>query len=382
MSFEDSDALREYIIANFMGPQMNVVKHAPIDEPLLATDMPKRFLPKIKSQPDIKQQDESDKSMDTILYLFDKELSREFHYNRDYSKQYKITLCLYKINDNSRTPFVEYFFIKKDSKYQFMQAELDKEPFAELNQELLQISSMESLEEPDETDKIDDEFLNQCSQLLLKLSNKLTEVENIELKLESMYNGFIEYEESNELFVFFDLTDFELDMTTSETEFAWAIFDEILNKRAITNIPIIESNIKLFRDYDVLTKLTFGDGSPLPIPIIGFMCKTVDEKYENQYYLETENATTTISITNPIIEHVVFGDVYMFSILPLEFTNLPKIKRYALFIDGAVHFLNKDISITDFVGDDKDFTEIDIVCFYKNENALYCVRQPDGFAEL
>ena len=390
MEIKNNTELREYIIQKFMGSQLSIKGSPKIDSfPIINVTPPKSYLPKEGEKQDISDSD-SDSSNDmnntfNYKYLHDNPLSREFNYKRDYTKLYKISLCLYKINTDSRTLFLEYLFVKKDGNYQFPQADLIMSNFTQmLTPPSMQIMPTDNLTDADDnTDDTDDEteLLNQCSQLFNKITSLTLD--------KTMYQGFLE-DDSN-IFIFLNYTDAESDIEITESK--WAILDEIVTKRSILDIPIITSNYELFYKNLILLQLFDYNNQEIIKPIAAYLCETKPNEtddYNNVYYAETENNLSTTSLIQPKIDHPIFGDVYLFSNNQLNYTNLNKIKRFALFIDSAVYILNKNIPINELLSiadTDTDtatnqFDEIIVISFYKNENLLFCVREVDLFIEL
>ena len=397
MSFSPEE-LRTLIEKEFTNPKSNPIIEPPetvATESLapLIPDLPDpplafgKIIPDETNETD-EEDDENDDSNITYRYLYDDPLAKEFGFNRDFNKLYNISLCLYKINDDLDTPFIDFLFIKKDGKYSFPQTELNMEPFISINNSAEHITPNSYLETGSETNGnvvpdenvsvgelptatsgeefhhdnnlIDDEFFNQCSLFFTKLFGKIDDS-----TLKSVYRGFIDQITGNTgtVYVVFDCTDLDLEDVTrtgnSEAnssvlppiEFTWGIIDEITVKHRIVDTPIEESNYKLFEENQILKYVKRMDGINVDIPISVFLCSQINDTYKNVYYNDNVNEKYmfTRSLINPVVYHDILDEIYMFSTEPLENANLNRIKRFALFTKGFYSFNNKDKPLDEFV---------------------------------
>jgi hypothetical protein len=413
MSSSTKRDLKKYLIANFMGVQINVpveditnvvslekdVGEAPRSVVVEGSLEKQMSIEPVIEQPPISpygepiqlhEKDVPETETEPIYrYLYDNPLSTEFSFDRDYNKLYKISLCLYKINDDLKTPFLEFFFMKKDNVFHFPQTDLNMEPFADINTMGQQISPMESMEsnkddEDDEDDDIDSEFMNQCSLFLMN-NMKMEEID--EKRIKTMYRGFIEEpgELYNTIFAVFDCTD--INVTMNSNEYAWGIVDEIMVTCKIANTPVENAVTQLLKENPLLVYIKTRDGSNCPIPISLYLCTQIGK---NAYYNENENPLTTMSLINPRVNHEIFDEVYMFSREPFNIENMNRIKRFALFTRDTLYFFNKDASITDILNEpDNAGNESDIIydeysnfSFYENGNNIWCVKELESFVEI
>ena len=125
-------------------------------------------------------------------YLDDVILSNNLMlFPRNLTEKYTIHLCLFSINTDLHTPFLEFMFSKTDSVYQL--------PNTELNMELIQkYTSVETIQpvpdtdgsndadDDDENNGVDAEFLSQCSDLFKKTINIP------DIHIQPLYRGFLE----------------------------------------------------------------------------------------------------------------------------------------------------------------------------------------------
>jgi hypothetical protein len=346
---------------------------------------------------------------ENYLYLDDDDLSRDITLNReglkrDLNIEYNLSICIYKINRELRTPFLEFYFEKKDFFYQFPETKL---LFNNIH----------------ENSDIDTYFLDECSRLYNSKSDK--PIENIS----EIYKGFVEIGNNNIIvvlenpyFIKSNINDTnnhlekshimnnetiqdETDNKTSEEEpenetinqspeeeqnehSLWAILDEIIVKKRILDIPIKDYILEMFNVYQVLNIIKDSTNYPIETPIILFQCNGTYKNYENNYYNEIEDRSKSISIIDERIEHDIFGNIYLFSTEPLEYDNLSKIKRYAAFINNTLYMLNKkNITKEELVGDETDISKLPFktyhcISFNEDEKDYWSINTNQLFVEL
>lgn len=398
MSSSTKQDFKKYLIENFMGVQINV----PIEDTTNVVPFEKQVsIESVLEQPPIspygelvvpETETETEPEMETetiYRYLYDSPLSTEFSFDRDYNKLYKISFCIYKINDELKTPFLEFFFMKKDNVFVFPQTDLNMEPFADINKTGQQISPMElneSNKDDEDEDDIDNEFMNQCSLFLM---NNMKMEEMDEKRIKTMYRGFVEKpgELHNTIFAVFDCTDINVTMNSNSNEYAWGILDEIMVTCKIANTPVENAATQLLKENPLLVYIKKRDGSNCPIPISLYLSAQIGK---NAYYNENENPLMTMSLINPRVNHEIFDDVYMFSREPFNIENMNRIKRFALFTRDTLYFFNKDVSITDILnepdnaGNESDFIydEYSNFSFYENGHNIWCVKELESFIEI
>jgi hypothetical protein len=332
-----SAQLRAFINKNFLSetPVNNIRP-----EPVVETDADP-FLPdKTPSMNDVAQPNIKRSAVAEYKYLDDVILSNNLVlFPRNLAETYTIHLCLFSINTDLHTPFLQFMFSKTDSVYQFPNAELDMASIQKsTSAETIQpkpdtegsVEDNESDEdEYDESSGIDAEFLSQCSDLLQKTMSIP------DMEMQSRYRGFLEDDQNaNQLYVFFDCTGLNIETNSDKFqtgEYIMAIVDE-LNAGRINNVEISSAVLQIFNNNPFIKIINTVSGEPVPSPIISYLCtKNEDETYANEYYT-AENGYDNVSLIAPVVTHAMFDDIYMFSKSPLtgEYNN---IKRFALFYD-------------------------------------------------
>jgi hypothetical protein len=328
-----SAELRAFINKNFL-------KEAPVNnirpEPLADADADP-FLPaKTPSMHDAVRSNIKQSATAEYKYLDDVILSNNLVlFPRNLAETYTIHLCLFSINTDLHTPFLQFMFSKTDSVYQFPTTELDMAAIQQststeaIQPKLETEGSVDGDESDDEASGIDAEFLSQCSDLLQK------SVSIPDMDMQSLYRGFLEDDQTaNQLYVFFDCTGLNIETHSDKFqtgEYIMAIVDE-LNAGRINNVEISSDVLQIFNNNPFTKTINMASGEPVPSPMISYLCtKNEDETYANEYY-SAETGYDNISLIAPVVTHERFDDIYMFSKTPLtgEYNN---IKRFALFYD-------------------------------------------------
>jgi len=355
-----SAELRAFINKNFLTetPVNNII---PTPEPVVDTDMD-LFLPsKTPSMHDITRPNMKTPATGSYKYLDDVILSNNLVlFPRNLAETYTIHLCLFSVNTDLHTPFLQFMFSKTDSVYQFPNAELDmasiqKSTSAEKIQPKPDTEGSadgdDDDDEYDESSGVDAEFLSQCGDLLQKT------VSIPDMDLHSLYRGFLEDDQTaNHLYVFFDCTRLNIETHSDKFqtgEYIMAIVDE-LNAGRINNVEISSAVLQIFNNNPFTKIINSASGEPVPSPIISYLCtKNEDETYANEYYT-AENGYDNISLIVPVVTHTRFDDIYMFSKTPItgEYNN---IKRFALFYDETDNDVeNMDIEDDDMSGSSEE----------------------------
>ena len=395
------------IIEKIIGNPSNTVSinnkdEQPIDDNIITK-------PTDQKKPDIKFEyiEKQPLDIETYVYIND-DLSRDVGLQRDLNLEYNLSICIYKINHELRTPFLEFYFEKRDNFYQFPETKI-------------------TFNNIPENSDIDTYFLDECSRLYNSKSDKPTE------NISEIYKGFVDVGNNNIIAVF-ENPDFTqstiietVDVlettsenqqeenvnvleTTSETpqeenvnvlkkppilnnepaqhDSIWAILDEIVIKKRILDIPIKDYIIEMFNEYKVLNNIKDSTNFPIEKPIILYQCNGTYKNYENNYYNENEQRSKSISIMDERVEHDVFGNIYLFSIEPLEYDNLSKIKRYAAFINNTLYMLN-DANVTkeELVGDETDISKLPFktyhcISFKEDDKDYWSINTNQLFVEL
>jgi hypothetical protein len=170
-----SAELRAFINKNFLTETpVNNIRPEPLGE----ADMD-LFLPaKTPSMHDITRPTTKTPATAAYKYLDDVILTNNLAlFPRNLAETYTIHLCLFSINTDLHTPFLQFMFSKTDSVYQFPTTELDMAVIQQsTSTEAIQpnletegsVDGDEDDDEYDESSGVDAEFLSQCGDLLKK----------------------------------------------------------------------------------------------------------------------------------------------------------------------------------------------------------------------
>tara|TARA_Y200000002_G_C22642595_1_gene647710 strand:- start:65 stop:1087 length:1023 start_codon:yes stop_codon:yes gene_type:complete len=307
MPFSEEN-LRTFLLTNFMN-----AKIPPVEE---KDDNKKETYINY----DVNTTDKSQKINNRLefKYLEQDSLSNSIEHERDYLKQYIIHLCLYKVEQGTRLPFLKFMFDDNENTFVLPNNKLNMRTLIEIkeNQQNSMLKLEDDVFEDKETSEIDLEFLNQVNELYKNYFEKDFN--------KRKYKGFIEQEEN--IFVFFDITNENL---TTKKPIKYGIIDEILNVKQLNNKIIDKKVTELFKTYEEIQKITV-EGVSVQFPKVGYIINQVtDGDYENMFKKNED-----ILLIPPQNDYDEYEDVYIFSAIPLTDSNLSNIRRFACFIEN------------------------------------------------
>jgi len=275
-------------------------------------------------------------------YLDDLILSNDLVlFPRNLLDEYKIHICPFSVNTKLEIPFLQFMFSKNNSQYTFPSFDLDMKSIQESSVSKIMYSNNDDDDDSDsdqeENNSVNNEFLHQCIRFFH--DNILKEIDiDDDTDIKTRYRGFMEQDDTNHLYVFFDCTDLHIDVYNNKfktNEYVFAIVDEI-NKRKINDIYIDNEDVTLFQKNPFITELNTRNGEPIIIPTISYICSENDDKnYINIYNDVNENDTDDILLIPPQIKHPIYHDTYVFSMKALS-GNYINIKRFALFYEDFI----------------------------------------------
>jgi len=317
----DMEKLKDYIVKYFMNNNDNINPVSEISTVSLNdfdTDSDEIFSRKNNSV---------DKEELFYKYLDDDILSKEFSNDRDFSQDYHLKLCLFTMNQQLNTPFVEFHLIYKDGQFQFPEAILLKELFQNIVQQDNSSSwffSNQSEINTDMNNTIDTIFLEQAIETF-KYNTKLSQLDGM-----NSYRGFISHE--SDIFVFFDCSKLNI-MVNNSYNIQNSNENNTLYKGLLTDLvqgslyekPIESNSVYIFNDLPFLTNIKDHFNNNIENPISGYLCE-----YENNAYQNIIKENDKMSLLTEKIEHDLFGYIYIFSEKPI--IDDIHIKRYALFV--------------------------------------------------
>jgi len=302
---------------------------------------------------------------DEYNYLNDDMLSKNIENALGGEKEavFKIKLCIFKINDECKEPFLEFFIETKDKEIHF--------PGSEMSAIIMQDGNANAI------------FEAECCKFFQQVAGVSDDVAG------KTYRGYIE-EPEKVLYVFFDAT--YVDLAANDNHF-WGILDEIVNEKHIYDNVIDKDIVNMVHNHEFVAYIKDKNGDRINMPCCLYLCKLNENgEYVNVYYDEGEDNKTTKSLSEKKINHEIFGNCYFFTTDPIQTENVQNIKRFSVFIDNALYVLNinKPIQEIDFNTDDEeeDFEDIktykDYTCIYFFEDGiqLWCIKNLSRFVEL
>jgi len=308
MSF-NNELLRQYIISNFLNEQISIENNSKNESELDSfIEMPviEKTITEEKTEP------KSD-----YKYLDNDILSKEFCLDREREilemKKYMISLCFFNINEELKTPFLEFLFDNQTGEFSFPKKELQMDVLANLykkeNERKINIenttpfqkmNSLTSEDYDDETeietmcDEVEMEFFNQCS----KFAQEIVFLTNDVLK--QRYLGFIEKDDI--LYVVFDVTNItilENIHNNNKNGYFVGIIDEIINKKKIFETPIDKKIIDTFESSPLLKNIYDYNNKEIIVPKLVYLC--VDKNFKTEPELKIENNNNTVIEEKPVI---------------------------------------------------------------------------------
>ena len=282
---------------------------------------------------------------------------------------YRVKLCMFKIIDECKEPFLQFLLEKTEEAMIFPTFEM---------------SSSELINgDPNNI------FITKCSEQINTLVNNPTAMVGAEI-IKRCFRGFVE-EPENAIYAIFDCTYLQIDINAQRF---WGILDEIVNEKYIYKTPIDKDIYMMIQNNEFLAYIKDKNGERINMPCCLYLCKINENgAYDNIYYETEQHDMKHKSPTDGKMNHEAFGHFYYFTTDPIHNdNNVNRLKRFSVFIDNALYVLNinKSIEEIDFVTDDEDdFDESyksyrDYTCIYFFEDGLqlWCVKSLSRFIEL
>jgi hypothetical protein len=317
MSF-NNELLRQYIINNFLMEQISIENNSKNESEIDSfIEMP------TIEKSIITEEDKSEEKSETksnYKYLDNDILSKEFCLDREHEilemKKYTISLCFFNINEELKTPFLEFLFDNLTGSFSFPKKELQMDLLANLykkeNEKKINIENTTPFQKmntiidedvDDETDidtvcdEVEMEFFNQCSKFAQDIVFLTDDV------LKERYLGFIE--KNDVLYIIFDTTNINIlenIYNNNKNGYFIGIIDEIVNRKKIFETPIDEKIIDLFESSPLLKNIYDYNNKETIVPKLVYLCVDVDTDIYNEDENETKSINTVIEEKPVIIE--------------------------------------------------------------------------------
>jgi len=282
---------------------------------------------------------------------------------------YSIKICLFKIIDECKEPFLQFLLEKTNDSMVF--------PSFETSSNELNNGDANNI------------FITKCAKYMNEMSNNSRTSSRFDI-INRCFRGFIE-EPEHIIYAIFDCTYLDIDVNAQRF---WGILDEIVNEKYIYKTPIDKDIYTMIQNNEFLAYIKDKNGERINMPCCLYLCKVNDNgEYDNIYYETDQHNMKHKSPVDGKISHEVFGHFYYFTTDPIHNdNNVNRLKRFSVFIDNALYVLNinKPIEEIDFITDDEDdFDETyksyrDYTCIYFFEDGLqlWCVKSLSRFIEL
>ena len=198
---------RDYIETHFL--KNNIVNHIPdrIDsnvDPFIPSQPPTLDANTIKPE----NMNISYKYLDDLMLSNDLVL-----FPRNLLDKYKIHICPFSVNTKLETPFLQFMFSKNNSQYAFPGFDLDMKSIQEasVSKNIYSNDADDSDSDQEENHSVNNNFLNQCISYFH--DNILKEADiNTDTDIKTRYRGYMEQDDTNNLYVFFDCTGLYIDV--------------------------------------------------------------------------------------------------------------------------------------------------------------------------
>jgi hypothetical protein len=284
MSF-NNQILRDYIINNFLKEQISIEKSKSLNESELDN-----FI----EMPDIEKsnviEEEKSKPKSNYKYLDNDILSKEFCLNREREileiKKYMISLCFFNVNEDLKTPFLEFLFDNQSGEFSFPKKELQMDVITNLykkeNEKKINIENTTPFQKmntisdydiDDETeietdcDEVEIEFFDQCSKFAQEIAFLPDHV------IKQRYLGFIE--KNDILYIIIDITNINIlenIHNNNKNGYFIGIMDEIVNKKKIFETSIDKKIIELFESSPLLKNIYDYNNKEVIFPKLVYLC--------------------------------------------------------------------------------------------------------------
>jgi len=244
------------------------------------------------------------------VYLNDNILSTDTDSRRNYDVSYNLHVCLFMVNQELSTPFLEYMFIKTTENYVLPMAVIDNDKFKQI------------VQTNDDDEQITSELLAQCSVLLTDY------VKLDDIVVDNIYRGYLEDNNQN-VYAFFDGTTL-MQNPQSKSVVDFALMTDILSGKLLGR-PINNDCLMVFKSNSFIQDIKDQTRNVVPRPISVYSCsETSVGEYENIYYAEEETAPDRITVLLKPVIHAEYGSIFLFTSDPIN-AVYDQIQRFALF---------------------------------------------------
>lgn len=283
-----------------------------------------------------------------------------------------IQLCVFYIEDSCVMPFVKYAVKINNGNIKFPEFSFDFSQY-------------------DSEDHLENVFIKTCDDQLTKIfkNNNQTGGEKpskITSSFGNSYRGFIEQKANGIVYVFYDVTRLLLNNIGLNSDFKYAIADELWNVKSIFGNSIDDSISKLFKLENPIPLTAFlnpwfikksGKYKSITIPQVGYLCMTDDDGAS--FYSLTQDQINNASLTDFMIEPQDVGIYYFFSTTVLKPQPDAFYIRYAFFTMKLHDFSDARFPNTVAYKYEDDVNSV--LFKIDSKTVIYGLKSPDQFVE-
>ena len=269
---------------------------------------------------------EEDTDEDTYHFLETNESSLHYEFDlcnneTDLLREYTVFICGYKMVETDTLPYLQYVLSKQGDNLKFPSMQF-------------KCATNVPIEDDEEHSAKHIYFQNECSKFIFQYASPASED-----SVNNMYKGFSQSNSSeNTLYVFFDLSEFSIDVTSNGSH-TLCIIDEIVNTHKSRSTIIDPSVYNVF--YQISDVMTIKNkwGKRITIPFLLYSCELTENGYANTY--NTDDSEDIISIIDDRVNDSNYGSIYVFSSRPInnDAAKMDTLKRNVVFCVNPIYVI-------------------------------------------
>jgi len=315
-----------------------------------------------------------------ITYPIIKRLYKETNIG-DEMKNFSFILVSYCIEKYAYLPFLLFHVEEKDDVSCFPSMEIDKDAiFNETNitsdtiksnimDEILSGTNTRNSDEAiNENYKYTDNDGDTFTDELIKSYMKLTGINREQSEIN--YQGFINVNDA--VYVFFENN--EMYFKANQ----WATIDELVEKKTVYNNVVSPIVSNLFINIPETNFLVGQDNYRIEVPAVCYLAAYSENKYSTEYFTE-DYSPFSIDVYTVTIDIPLFENVFVFTRSTISDTQIiNKAKRYVVFLEKAVHFVEDEITVNDV----NVLAQYNMICHEKVDNNIIIIQKDTLFYAL
>jgi hypothetical protein len=287
-----------------------------------------------------------------------------------------IYLIIYRIITDTIEPYLQFFLI----------ANSETDP--------LSFPSFTLKTTVDDASSVILSLQDQCNEALYKWKNQSNP--NSTVIFDKLYKGFYQDEADNsKVFVLVNITEYPDILATITKDYInkWGVVHELLNTQQIQLQPIDPIISPLFWKKQEIWRISDKDKYNVEYPYLLYLSHEpngTSNGRKSLYFQSSESMTEMIPLTLPTTYLSSFGDVYLFSCMPILDTSFPnaQLMRFVVFIKEntgeTLHIINKNTDITQLKLGNNDNTDkiYNAIYFQEYGTPYFCVYSNTMFTQI